>query len=105
MAAASRCRRTKCSEAGCSAVAVPVPPTVTDLYIVLYGTGIRDYSSISATLGTSKPEVAYAGSVGQFPGLDQVNLHLKPPFHLGGTQALQLQADGVPSNTVSLVFR
>jgi len=82
----------QCSEVGCSAVAVPVPPTATDLYIVLYGTGIRDYSSISATLGTSKPEVAYAGSVGQFPGLDQVNLHLKPPFHLGGTQALQLQA-------------
>jgi uncharacterized protein (TIGR03437 family) len=45
------------------------------------------------------------GAHAQFPGLDQVNLHLKAPFRLTGTQSLQLQVDGVSSNTVSLAFQ
>jgi uncharacterized protein (TIGR03437 family) len=95
----------QCSGNGCTPIAMPLPANATDLYIVLYGTGIQHYRAISAALGAFKPEVAYVGAQAQFPGLDQVNLHLKSPFRLTGTQSLQLQVDGVASNTVSLVFQ
>jgi uncharacterized protein (TIGR03437 family) len=95
----------QCSGSGCTPIAIALPPNATDLYIVLYGTGIQNYRAVSAALGANKPEVAYVGAQAQFPGLDQVNLHLKSPFHLTGTQLLQLQVDGVSSNAVSLMFQ
>jgi len=95
----------ECSKTGCAPASVPLPANATDLYVVLYGTGIRNYRSISASLGAFKPEVLYVGAHAQFPGLDQINLHLKAPFALGGTQTLQLQVDGIPSNAVSVEFQ
>jgi uncharacterized protein (TIGR03437 family) len=95
----------QCSNTGCSPAGVPLPANATDLYIVLYGTPIRNYRYVAASLGALKPEVVYAGAQGQFPGLDQINLHLKAPVNLSGTQLLQLQVDGVSSNAVSVQFQ
>jgi uncharacterized protein (TIGR03437 family) len=50
-------------------------------------------------------EVLYAGAQGQYPGLDQINVHLKGPVALSELQSLRLQADGVSSNVVSLQFQ
>lgn len=91
--------------AGGAIAAVPLPANATDLYIVLYGTGMRNYRNISASLDASKPEVVYVGAQAQFPGLDQINLHLKAPLHLSGTESLQLQVDGISSNAVSVEFQ
>ena len=48
---------------------IALPDGLADLYIVLYGTGIRNYHMISAMLGSVKADVAYAGPQGSFPGL------------------------------------
>jgi uncharacterized protein (TIGR03437 family) len=45
--------------------------------LVLYGTGLRgrtDLNQVTATIGGVPVPVAYAGTQGQFPGLDQINL-------------------------------
>jgi uncharacterized protein (TIGR03437 family) len=94
----------QCSNAGCAAVPMVLPGDLTDLYLVRYGTGIRNYQTISATLGSVRAEVVYVGAQGQFPGLDQVNLHLKGPIGLSGTQSLRLRVDGTDSNSFSLQF-
>jgi uncharacterized protein (TIGR03437 family) len=95
----------QCSAGGCGPAPMAMPANATDLYIALYGTGIRNYRNISAGLGNERPEVAYVGANAQFPGLDQVNLHLKAPFHLSGTLALALLVDAAPSNPVTLQFQ
>jgi uncharacterized protein (TIGR03437 family) len=96
----------QCSGTGCDIVPMVLPANLSDLYIVLYGTGIRHYGAVSASLGSFTAEVSFAGAQGQFPGLDQINLHLKGPFGgLSGLQTLQLQADGMNSNPVSLEFK
>jgi uncharacterized protein (TIGR03437 family) len=94
----------QCSPSGCAIAPISLPQGLTDLYIVLYGTGMRNYHNISST-GSFMPEVVYVGAQGQYPGLDQVNLHLSGPFSLSGLQSLQLQVDGALSNAVSLLFQ
>ena len=94
----------QCSATGCSVAPVQLPSGWTDLYIVLYGTGIRSARNVSAALGQVRPDVDYAGAQDQYPGLDQVNLRIKAPASLVGLQSLQLNADGVLSNSVTLEF-
>jgi uncharacterized protein (TIGR03437 family) len=95
----------QCSAAGCAATAIDLPANVTDLYLILYGTGIRYHTTISATIGGAPAPVEYVGAQSQFPGLDQVNLHLRGQIHLSGSQALSLKVDGIESNTVQILFR
>lgn len=95
----------QCSASGCSVVPIALPTGLTDLYVVLYGTGIRNYKNISASLGPLPLDVLYAGAQSQYPGLDQVNLHLKGPMSLRSQQNLQLIVDGTNSNNVWLQFQ
>jgi uncharacterized protein (TIGR03437 family) len=95
----------QCFASGCFASPMPLPDGLTDLYIVLYGTGIRNAREVTAAMGSQSVEVTFFGGQAQFPGLDQVNLHMKSPATLSGSQALSLEADGISSNTVQLVFR
>jgi len=95
----------QCSASGCNVVSIALPSGLTDLYIVLYGTGIRNYHNISASLGSLPLDVLYAGAQGQYPGLDQVNLHLKGPVILSSLQTLQLIVDGTNGNPVFLQFQ
>ena len=94
-----------CNSGGCAATPIALPDALTDLYIVLYGTGIRNYRSISAMVGQLPADVVYVGAQSQFPGLDQVNLHLKGPLGFSGAQSLRLQVDGAYSNSVTLQFQ
>jgi uncharacterized protein (TIGR03437 family) len=95
----------QCFQTGCLPTGIALPDGVTDLYIILYGTGLRNFRNISATLGTASAAIDYVGAQAQFPGLDQVNLHFKGPLAFTGSQALILQVDGVNSNTVQIIFR
>ncbi|MBZ5725271.1 MAG: hypothetical protein LAP87_09765 [Acidobacteriia bacterium] len=95
----------QCDNTGCRVVPIVLPANLTDLYIVLYGTGIKNFRNISAAVGPIAAEVVFAGAQSQYPGLDQVNLHLKQTTGLTGNQSLRLQVDGVSSNTVGLQFR
>ncbi len=80
-----------------------------DLYLVLYGTGVRNRSALSnvaATIGggTALPTV-YAGPQGAYPGVDQINLLLPRTLAGRNTVNVVLSADGKTANTVTINFK
>jgi uncharacterized protein (TIGR03437 family) len=86
-------------------VPIALPDDLSELYIVLYGTGIRNFQNISAVVGPAAAEVVFVGPQSQFLGLDQINLRLTNPTGLTGLQSLRLKVDGMYSNSVDLQFR
>jgi uncharacterized protein (TIGR03437 family) len=72
------------------------------LILVLFGTGIRNASSVTARIGNSNVEVLYAGEAPGFAGLDQVNVRIPFNFLGRGIVELRLTADGKAANVVSL---
>jgi uncharacterized protein (TIGR03437 family) len=91
---------------------VPVPidlgPTTDDLYLILYGTGIRFHSSLAttaATIGGAASEVLYAGPAEGYVGLDQVNLHIPRSLVGHGVLNVSLIADGKAANTVTIQIK
>lgn len=86
----------------------PIAIGSNQVYIVLYGTGVRRHSlnPLFATVKGISVPVAYAGSQGQFPGLDQINVGPLPTSLSGaGTTDLIVTVDGVPANSVQLAFK
>jgi uncharacterized protein (TIGR03437 family) len=83
-------------------------PESDQLYLVLFGTGLRnrsDLSAVSARIGGTEAEVLYAGPQGAFAGLDQVNLKLPRTLAGRGETAIVLTVDGKPANVVRISFR
>jgi uncharacterized protein (TIGR03437 family) len=77
------------------------------VFLVLYGTGIRHYSSqdsLAATINGTNITVKSAPQ-GTYPGLDQVNLEL--PYSLAGSGALTvvIRVEGQTANGVSMVIQ
>jgi uncharacterized protein (TIGR03437 family) len=73
------------------------------VYLVLYGTGIRNRSSLAGvvcTIGGQPATVSYAGTQSESPGLDQMNVQV--PSGLAGDVGLTLSVDGQAVNAVSL---
>jgi uncharacterized protein (TIGR03437 family) len=86
---------------------VPVPidlgPASEQVFLVLYGTGIRHRSSLSTVtvnLGGSDAQVGYAGSQDDFIGLDQINVRIPRELAGRGDVFVSLRADGVEANSV-----
>jgi uncharacterized protein (TIGR03437 family) len=90
-------------------VPVPIVAAATDqVYLVLYGTGIRykpSNASVTAKVNRQSVPVAYAGPQGQYAGLDQVNLGPLPSFAGAGVVNVQITVNGEPSNTVTVDFQ
>jgi len=60
-------------------------PETDQVYLILFGTGIRQRNALSsaiATIGGEYAEVSFAGAQGAFGGLDQVNVRV--PRSLAG---------------------
>jgi uncharacterized protein (TIGR03437 family) len=75
------------------------------VYLILYGTGIRNRSllaSVTANIGGTNVPVLYAGVQPSFDGLDQVNLTL--PLSLSGSGEINivLTVDGQTANVVTI---
>jgi len=88
-------------------VAVPIElgPESDQLFLVLYGTGFRGrsaLSAVSATLGGVNAEVLFAGAQGSLAGLDQTNLRLPRGLAGRGEVDLVLTVDGRVANTVKI---
>ena len=88
-------------------VAVPIDlsNTADQVFLILFGTGIRGRSAISAVsakIGAENAEVVYAGDQFEFEGLDQVNLRLSPTLRGRGEVAVELMLDGRTANTVKV---
>ena len=73
--------------------------------LVLYGTGLRNLSSIenvTANIGGTNVPVAYAGAQPSFEGLDQVNLTLPASLSGSGEVNIVLTVDGQTANVVTV---
>jgi len=91
-------------------VAVPVDtsPVTDELYLILFGTGLRyrsSLSSITAQIGGYDAQVLYAGAQGSFVGLDQLNLRLPAALATAsGEFDVTITVDGRLANTVRLAI-
>ncbi len=88
---------------------VPAPidlgPETDQLFLVLYGTGIRNRSAltaVTATIGGEVAEVLYAGVQPDFIGLDQVTLRIPRVLKTRGEVNIVVIVDGKTANTVTV---
>ena len=78
------------------------------VFLILYGTGIRNRSlnPAKAMIGDTVVPVPYAGAQSVYPGFDQVNIGPLPATLAGkGPIDLILFVDGVPSNTLRIAIQ
>jgi len=74
--------------------------------LVLYGTGLRNWTAKPVCrIGGQAVEVMFAGTQGEFPGLDQVNLFVPESLRGMGAVVLDLVVDGVAANPLSVTIR
>ncbi len=100
----------KFDEARGQIVAVPIDlgPVSDQVYLVLYGTGIRLRSSLSnvtATIGGTPAQVTYAGMQNGFVGLDQVNILIPRSLIGRGLVEVALNVDAKAANTVKISIK
>ncbi len=84
---------------------IDLGPATEQVFLLLYGSGIRSRSALSAvtaTVGGLTVPAEYAGAQGQFIGLDQVNVKLPRALIGRGEIDVTLAVDGMPSNTVKI---
>lgn len=91
---------------------VPIPIdlgiTADQVFLVLFGTGIRFRSSLSAcsyNIGGITGTPLYAGLQGDFVGLDQINLPLSQNLAGRGSVNVSLIIDGKTSNTLTVSIK
>jgi uncharacterized protein (TIGR03437 family) len=71
------------------------------VFLQLYGTGLRHAGTVTATINGTTVPVLYAGAEGSFQGLDQVNVHVPSSLAGAGTVNIVITADGQAANTVT----
>ncbi len=81
---------------------VDLGPATETVYLVLYGSGIGDQSSATATIGSVKADVLYAGAQGTYQGLDQYNVAIPRSLIGKGKVEVVLTVSGRVSNTVNM---
>ncbi|MBI1761409.1 MAG: hypothetical protein HYR56_08240 [Acidobacteria bacterium] len=92
---------------------VPLPlslgPAGEQLYLILFGTGARNYSglaNVQARVGGTTAEVGYIGPVEGLIGLDQLNVGPLPRSLAGrGEVSIAVQVDGQTANVVTVSVR
>jgi uncharacterized protein (TIGR03437 family) len=93
-----------CSASGC--VSTPLALGVdTPILLSLYGTGIRNRSSLSnmaLTINGISTPVQYAGPQPTFEGLDQINVFLPLTLRGAGEVNVVLTVDGQTANVVTI---
>lgn len=74
------------------------------LYVTLYGTGLRSYSSLTnvhASIGGTPAQIAYIGAQGT-AALDQVNLLVPHSLAGSGEVPVVLTVDGQTANVAAI---
>jgi uncharacterized protein (TIGR03437 family) len=90
------------------AVPIDVSDPAEEVFLLLFGTGIRHRNSLAevrVTAGGQNAEVLFAGAQGDFVGLDQVNLRLPHSLAGRGEVDVVLIVDGKAANPVKVHFR
>ncbi|MGH9847357.1 MAG: serine hydrolase [Blastocatellia bacterium] len=91
-------------------VAVPIDlgPESDQVFLLLFGTGIRNRSALSAVaakIGGVDCQAPYAGAQGGFAGLDQINVRLSRSLIGRGEVDAALTVDGQAANTVKVQIK
>ena len=87
------------------AVPLDLGDATDQLYLVAYGTGFRNRSSlanVAATIGGANADVIYAGPQGGFAGLDQTNIRIPRSLAGRGSVDVVLSVDNRRANTVTI---
>jgi uncharacterized protein (TIGR03437 family) len=98
----------QCGGSGCASVPMDLGASTDVLVVELYGTGIRNRTSltnVAAQIGGVPAQVAYAGGQGFFPGLDQINVFVPRSLAGAGEVPVVLTVDGVTANVVTINIR
>ncbi|MEO5923741.1 MAG: FG-GAP-like repeat-containing protein [Bryobacteraceae bacterium] len=91
-------------------VALPIDlgPATDQLFLLLYGTGIRGrfgLNAVSATIGGVTAPVTFAGDQGQFPGVDQINVQLPRSLAGRGIVDVVLKVESTTANTIRIAVK
>jgi uncharacterized protein (TIGR03437 family) len=89
---------------------VPLPislgPATEQVYLEMYGTGIRNATHVTATVADLSVPVLFAGAAPGYAGEDQVNIGPLPQSLTGqGSVNIVLTADGQAANVVNLTIQ
>ncbi|MGE0131382.1 MAG: hypothetical protein AB7U82_25150 [Blastocatellales bacterium] len=90
------------------AVLIDPGPVSDQVFLILFGTGIRNNSSgrpPTAQIGGVNAPVTFAGAQGELTGLDQVNLLLPPSLAGRGEVDVVLTIDGQTANVVKISIK
>ncbi len=94
----------ECDNSGCIPVPIELSADAT-VFLTVYGTGIRNRSSlanVTATVGGVAAPVTYGGPTPNFSGLDQVNVSLPLSLRGSGKVNVVVTVDGQVSNGVMI---
>ena len=94
-----------CSSSSCTPIPIDLGSSTDQAYLVLFGTGIRGAgaaSAVTATVGNTPCQVAFAGAQGTYFGLDQVDIELPHSLAGSGTVNVVITAAGETANTVTV---
>lgn len=89
-------------------VARPIDVGSDDVFLILFGTGLRYRSSLSSTsalIGGANAQVLFAGSQQGFAGLDQINIRLARNLAGRGEVEIEVEVDGKKANKVKINIR
>jgi uncharacterized protein (TIGR03437 family) len=97
----------QCGASGCATVPLDLGPASDQVYLSLFGTGLRHFSNQAiATVGGAAVSVAGPVAQSEFAGLDQVNLGPLPRSLAGrGEVDIVLAVDGKAANTVTVSLK
>jgi uncharacterized protein (TIGR03437 family) len=86
-------------------IPIDLGPETDQVFLVVFGTGFRFRSSLTAitsTIGGAAATVTFAGAQGTFTGLDQANIQLSRSLAGRGEVDVVLMVDGQPTNTLRI---
>jgi len=87
-------------------VAALIDVNAGQVYLLMFGTGVRAAKTVTATVGNQSVPVPYSGAQGTEVGEDQINIGPLPASLAGtGSVPITLTADGVKANTVSVTIK
>jgi polyvinyl alcohol dehydrogenase (cytochrome) len=97
----------QCDSAPGSCVPTPIDlgSSADQVFLTLYGTGIRNAAglqNVTCTIGGETTPAVFAGPQGSFNGLDQVNIQIPSDLAGRGVVNVVLSVDGQLSNTVTI---
>jgi cytochrome c peroxidase len=83
---------------------IDLGPEGDEVFLTLYGTGIRNGDALEVTVGGVPVEITFSGAHRDFVGLDQVNVKIPRSLAGRGEAAIRLKVNGAAANVVRVSF-